>query len=397
MNRHRFRILLPYFLAASLLLVTTVCFAFGSRSPLRLGTESSSSHVTTSDTTAHENVEPETTVSDTTTAETTVMDTTSSETTVMETSVSDTTVPETTVPETTIPETTVPETTIPETTVPETTVPETTESETTVPETTVPETTVPETTVPETTVPETTVPETTVPETTVPETTVPETTIPETIEPETTVPEATEPETTESEIATPDDIIRIYIDQGHNPHGYHDEGIIIGDSHTVCEADITFGIGLALQDWLMNDPRFEVMLSRPTTDSVVGSDAETSLLSRVENAETWEADLLLSLHCQSIADASAHGVEAIFGRCHKDSERLAQTLVTTLAEHVDSPNQGAKTIVGSSTVLRSEHFPAVILNLGYLSNVTDTEQLTTHDQRYAEGIYLGILSYFSFH
>ena len=87
--------------------------------------------------------------------------------------------------------------------------------------------------------------------------------------------------------------IKIFIDQGHNPSGNHNTG---AEGNGLFEQDITYNVGKYLSSILGKDPRFEVKLSRPTPNTVLGTDNSSSLSSRVNLANSWRADYFLSIH-----------------------------------------------------------------------------------------------------
>ncbi|MBR4030561.1 MAG: N-acetylmuramoyl-L-alanine amidase, partial [Clostridia bacterium] len=71
--------------------------------------------------------------------------------------------------------------------------------------------------------------------------------------------------------------IKIFIDQGHNPYGPNTGAVGNG----LVEQDINYEVGIFLKNLLENDYRFEVMVSRPTPDTVLGTSNSTSLQARV--------------------------------------------------------------------------------------------------------------------
>ena len=91
--------------------------------------------------------------------------------------------------------------------------------------------------------------------------------------------------------------IRIYIDQGHNPAPHHNTG---AEGNGLYEQDLTFDIGHRLAALLAEDGRFEVCLSRPNEDSVLGTDNVSSLQARVDGAIDFEADYFISLHIKRV-------------------------------------------------------------------------------------------------
>ena len=100
--------------------------------------------------------------------------------------------------------------------------------------------------------------------------------------------------------------IKIYIDQGHNPTGYYNSGATGGGLY---EQDITFSVGKLLAELLEADGRFEICLSRPTEDTVLGTDNPTSLEARVAGAEAFGADYFISLHVNASDSADPSGIE----------------------------------------------------------------------------------------
>ena len=74
--------------------------------------------------------------------------------------------------------------------------------------------------------------------------------------------------------------IKIFIDQGHNPYGPNTGAVGNG----VIEQDVNYNVGKFLQDFLENDYRFSVRVSRPTPDTVLGTDNSSSLRARVNAA-----------------------------------------------------------------------------------------------------------------
>ena len=85
---------------------------------------------------------------------------------------------------------------------------------------------------------------------------------------------------------------KIYIDAGHNPSGVNTGA----EGNGYFEQDITYRIGILLNGYFKNNPNFETKLSRPTPDTLLGTSNSSSLTARVRDANTWGANLFLSLH-----------------------------------------------------------------------------------------------------
>ena len=100
--------------------------------------------------------------------------------------------------------------------------------------------------------------------------------------------------------------IKIYIDQGHNPQNPNAGA----EGNGLREQDIVFSVGTELASLLRQNGNYEVRLSRPTADTVIGTTNTTSLRQRVADANTWGADYFISLHTNASSNPQATGSEA---------------------------------------------------------------------------------------
>ena len=90
-------------------------------------------------------------------------------------------------------------------------------------------------------------------------------------------------------------MIKIFIDQGHNPTNPNAGA----EANGVREQDVTYEVGVRLADLLRANPNFEVRLSRNSPDEQLGTSNATSLAARVNAANSWPADYFISLHCNA--------------------------------------------------------------------------------------------------
>ena len=187
-----------------------------------------------------------------------------------------------------------------------------------------------------------------------------------------------------------DDKIRIYIDQGHNPSSYHNSG---AEGNGLCEQDLTFDIGCRLAELLANDGRFEVCLSRPYEDTVLGTDTVSSLKARVDGAKSFDADYFISLHINSYTKDTANGIEVFSAESDDESYAFGRSLLFGMLDSTKLENRGMKES-SDLYVLKNAEMPAVLLEMGFISNTKDAELLSEHPELFADGIYNGILNYF---
>ena len=182
--------------------------------------------------------------------------------------------------------------------------------------------------------------------------------------------------------------IKIYIDQGHNPVNPNAGA----EGNGLREQNIVFQIGVDLAELLRNDGRFEVRLSRPTADTQLGTSNSTSLRLRVQDANSWGADYFLSLHTNASDITSATGSEALVYRQPSQAAELGADILVWLNRVTGLQNRGVKTRSNLS-VLRRTAMPAVLLELGFISNYNDAMLMSQQPYLFAEGIYNGVLDY----
>ena len=185
--------------------------------------------------------------------------------------------------------------------------------------------------------------------------------------------------------------IRFYIDQGHNPENPNAGA----EGNGLREQDITYRVGKALGDLLRADGRFEVRESRPTPTTSLGTSNTTSLQARVRDANAWGADYFLSIHTNSAESPAATGSEAFSYAFGTAGYRLGSDILTGMTNATGLRNRGMK-VRPSLYVLRRTAMPAVLLELGFITNPRDAKLMNENPGLFARGIYNGILTYFGY-
>lgn len=181
---------------------------------------------------------------------------------------------------------------------------------------------------------------------------------------------------------------RIYIDQGHNPVNPNAGA----EGNGFREQDLVFRIGQLTAD-LLREAGYEVRLSRPTTETQLGTSAASSLAARVNDANAWGADLFISLHTNASTISTATGSEAFIFRRGTDAEALAGNLLEQLAYATGLPTRGVFARPGLY-VLRKTRMPATLIELGFITNPIDAELMAYSPQLFAAGIANGVLAYY---
>ncbi len=183
--------------------------------------------------------------------------------------------------------------------------------------------------------------------------------------------------------------IKIFIDQGHNPQGVNAGA----EGNGLREQDITYNVGIYLRDILEQDPRFEVRVSRPSPDTVLGTTNATSLAARVNAANSWPADYFLSIHTNANTNPNVNGTEMYIYSAGGQAQWLAESLLNSITARLETKSNGVF-VRPSLYVLRRTSMPAVLLELAYITNEDDAEKLLNDQYSFAYAIYQGLLNYF---
>lgn len=181
----------------------------------------------------------------------------------------------------------------------------------------------------------------------------------------------------------------IVIDPGH---GGRDPGAT-SPINGLAEKLVVLDISQRLNK-LLTDAGFRTYMTRAGDNAI-------SLADRVGVANQLEADLFISVHANAAASSSAQGVENIYYPSEKnpddsrDNKKLAQTFQKEMIRVLGAHNRG---IVARENlyVIRETKMPAVLTEVGFLTNSQEAAKLATTEYRQlvAESIYQSILKYF---
>ncbi len=159
----------------------------------------------------------------------------------------------------------------------------------------------------------------------------------------------------------------VVIDPGHSSD---DPGAVVGDLR---EADLTLDLARRVEGRLAA-VGVQVVLTRGLT-------GDPSQLERAELANSLGADLVLSLHCESMSHApQAHGVASFFygaadggGAWSSTGEQLASLVQREIVARTDLLD--CRVHPRTWDILRHTAMPAVRLEIGHLSHAGDAARL----------------------
>ncbi|MBB2182953.1 N-acetylmuramoyl-L-alanine amidase [Lachnospiraceae bacterium MD1] len=162
------------------------------------------------------------------------------------------------------------------------------------------------------------------------------------------------------------------------------------------EKDVNFKILYTIgKQYFNQDPsKLKVYYTRTT-------DVDISLNDRAAFAEKCDADLFVSLHMNASTSKTAAGTEVYYSKSNNSpndagltSSKLAEIFVSNLTDVLGTSNRGAKHNI--YTVVHKNTVPAVLIELGFLSNSDDYDIIT--DEEYqdmaAQAIYETLLEVF---
>ncbi len=183
--------------------------------------------------------------------------------------------------------------------------------------------------------------------------------------------------------------IKIFIDQGHNP--VNPNAGAEGNGYR--EQDLVYEIGKSLEALLNANPNFEARTSRNDPDEILGTNTATSLAARTNAANSWGADYFISIHANASDLPDASGSEAFVYSASSPAYALAENILVGLSEATGLQNRG---IFSRPTlyVLRKTAMPALLLEVGFITNSGDAQLMAENPDLIARGIYNGILRYF---
>lgn len=174
---------------------------------------------------------------------------------------------------------------------------------------------------------------------------------------------------------------RIVIDPGH---GGKDPGAT--GSSGAFEKEYNLAMAQRVYQLLKQDPMFEVKMTRE-------DDHFVELEERAAIANEWNADALISIHGNTYEDPAVSGTETLY--YHNESIPLARTLQKEITAVLGLRDRGIKQ--QQLVILSRSEVPAVIVEMGYLTNPGEEELLLSSDGQAlgATAIYEGLKNYFS--
>ncbi|WP_169082351.1 N-acetylmuramoyl-L-alanine amidase [Paenibacillus sp. PL91] len=174
---------------------------------------------------------------------------------------------------------------------------------------------------------------------------------------------------------------KIVIDAGHGGKDPGAEGVS-GQREKL----FTLSLSLKVYDLLKQEDMFEPYLTR-SDDNFIDLDK------RPDIANQMNADAFVSIHANTFTDESVGGTETFYR--HDDSVQLAQSVHDKVVKEMGFQDRGIKN--EQLKVLSLSKVPAILLEVGYLTNPSEEATLLGEDgqARAARAIVDGLKQYFT--
>lgn len=180
----------------------------------------------------------------------------------------------------------------------------------------------------------------------------------------------------------------VVLDAGH---GGWDNGTSSADGRYL-EKDMNLDMIMYLKELLEQNTDITVYCTRTT-------DRYLTLNQRIELANSLEADFFISIHCNNAyKNPDANGTEVLYAQQQNDwegmnSKKLAGLCLEELLAELSLNDRGLVPRGESVTVLLEAEVPAVLNEIGFLSNASDMAVIAKEENRKAaaQAIYRAIL------
>ncbi len=174
----------------------------------------------------------------------------------------------------------------------------------------------------------------------------------------------------------------IVIDPGH---GGNDTGAL---RNGILEKDLTLQIALKVRDILRERGLQYIIMTRT-------SDTTLTLDDRVQTSNNSHADIFVSIHINASVKSEIKGIETHYYT--ENGYEVAKVLHKELMENIDAMDRGL--FKSKFYVINHTEAPAVLLELGFISNESERNALTSEKRQddSARAIADGIIKYLSEH
>lgn len=187
--------------------------------------------------------------------------------------------------------------------------------------------------------------------------------------------------------------MKVFINPGHDLD--YDSGAV-SPRTGLRECDVAAHVGALVKHYLeAAGCMCELMQSDNLAPTSIGRSryADRQGPTVTETANDWDADIFVSIHCNSAEADEACGTETFaYNLDGGEGEQLATCIQNQIVNALNIVDRGVKANP-KLFVLRYTSMPAVLVELGFISNADDERLLTDHQDDFARAIARGVTDY----
>lgn len=177
--------------------------------------------------------------------------------------------------------------------------------------------------------------------------------------------------------------MKVFLNPGHAPNGNPDPGAVNSETG-LRECDVALAVGTSAAHYLN---------AAGVATELLQSD---SLAEICEAANASDADIFVSIHCNADDAIDANGTETWACAGSYRGGMLADCIQSQLVDALDTTDRGVKIAtpgVNGLYVLTNTDMPAVLVELAFISNLSDEEILANNQDNLARAVARGITDY----
>ena len=175
--------------------------------------------------------------------------------------------------------------------------------------------------------------------------------------------------------------MKVFINPGHAPNGIPDPGVI---GNLLRESDVAAGVARAAAGYL---------IAAGVETEILQSDSLSEICAVANDSG---ADLFVSIHCNGFSSPEPSGTETWACAGSDAGHALAACIQRQIVDSMAMVDRGVKIAtpgVNGLYVLTHTDMPAVLVELGFISNPYDATKLKSRLDDFARAIARGVTDY----
>lgn len=182
--------------------------------------------------------------------------------------------------------------------------------------------------------------------------------------------------------------ITVVIDAGHGGA----DGGVVGVTTSVKESDVNLSIARSLKHFLKTKG-YDVVMTRTTTDGLYGMTTKNRKLKDMQERkkiiENANADLVVSIHCNSYPRADQTGAQVFYAPGSVDGKQKAEVMQSVLKDTLGTTRSAMS---GDYFILQCSAVPSLLVECGFLTTPSEEKLLVSseYQEKIAYSIFTGI-------